>query len=268
MTTWLNTTFQLDTYGLILKGIDGGDSCSNVFTALYCGPHSQEEQVKALSWLVVDGIPRRHPDPLKWYSATNTTSRDQLTPYLIYLASHAPMDSRLAKAYFKRLAWQHAKHAFLLAWNTRRNFMYPTLALHEARSTPDVQWNYSWKVPDICGPDIWSIYIRGLITYSMWGWLAWPLLWILDLAMVIDTIWLYAQASAGRKIGPTGRGTATIDHDRRNATLIAHFSATNSPTLLSKLVWRLQRPWGMRAAISFWTQPEEPPVYKAIALLD
>jgi hypothetical protein len=266
--TWLSSTFQLDSYGLIGKGTDFGDSAANTFTALYCGPHLQEEQVKALSWLVLNGVPRRHPDPTKWYSAINTTSRDQLTPYLIYLASDRPAEVGLAKAYFKRLAWQHAKRLFLFTWNSRRNFQYPTAKQHAEHSTPDVAWNYAWKLPDVCGPDIWAVYLRGAMTYSAWFWPLWPVLWLLDLALVADTAWLLLQAAGGRKIGPTGRGTATIDHDRRNATLLCHFAARHWPTPLSRLAWRLQKPYANQAAHSWWTQPEEPPIHLAIALLD
>lgn len=258
---------HLDQLGLVGKAGDFGDCCSNQFALLYCAPHSPDEQLTALSWLVLNGVPRRHPDPLKWYCGINRTSRDQLIPYLCYVASPARTAlPEVTKAYYKALVVQHAKHLFLLTWNTRRNFQYPTLAEHQALSTPDVKWNYAWKLPDICGPDIWACYLRGAMQYWPALRCLWPLLNLLDLYQLADVAFIYLQLAQGKKIGPTSQARS-IDHDKKNTALLAHHAAHHMPTLLSKLTWKLLKPIAQQAALSFYTQAEEPPLHLAIELL-
>lgn len=258
----------LDKWTLITKNLDAGDSCSNHFAVLYGLPHNVEQQVSALSWLVLDGIPRRHPDPAKWYCGINRTSRDQLIPYLCYLGSSRAPNQALNKAYFKRLAWQHAKLGYLFTWNTRRNFQYPTLAEHLARSTPDVQWNYSWKLPDVCGPDIWAAYLRGAMHHMPATRVLWPLLNILDIYQALDVGWIYWQLLVqGRQVGPTWKPKA-LDHDKKNTAILAHHAATRYSTPISKVVWMLLKPVARKAAHSFYSEAEQPPLYIAIDALD
>lgn len=253
---------NLDSWLLLTKDLDGGDSCSRHFTALYCLPHSPAEANHALNLLQANGIPIRHPDTSKWYSSTNRTSRDQLIPYLCYTSVHS-------RSHFLKLAAQHAKHLFLFTWNTRRNWQYSTLAEHTAKS--DVPWNYAWKMPDICLLNVWAIYVRGFMQHTITGKLLSPLLYallhILDLHRLADVLLVVAQSAAGRKIGPTYLPN-TIDHDMQNLTLGVHHAAHNSPTIISILTWLLYKPYGIEAARSFFQQPGEPRLDIAIEALD
>jgi hypothetical protein len=258
-----------DSLGLVCKNGDGGDTCSNQFAILYCETHSPFELTLALSYLVRDGVPLRHPDAKKWYGNVNRTSRDQLIPYLCYIASpNRTAKPAIAKLYFQALAAQHAKRLFLLTWNNRRNFQYPTLAEHLQYSTPDVAWDYSWKLPDICGPDIWACYLRGAMQYWWAARAFYPLLPILDLYLLADTLRIYWQLKVlKRTIGPT-HAAKTIDHDKKNTTLLAHQAATHFATPISWLTWKLLKPIARLAARSFYNQPHEPPLYLSIEQLN
>lgn len=254
---------NLDSWQLLTKNGDGGDTCSRHFTALYCLPHSRLEAEHALKLLQVNGIPRRHPDTNAWYGHTNRTSRDQLMPYLCYVSVHS-------SSHFLKLAAQHAKHLFMFTWNTRRNFQYPTLEEHRAKSTPDVAWNYRWKMPDFCFANVWAIYVRGFMRHTLLGKLLSPVLYallhVLDLHRLADLLHLYAQLAMGRKIGPT-RIPNSIDHDMQNQTLGMHHAATNYPTLISYISWKLYKPYAVEGARSFFQQAEEPRLDIAIECL-
>lgn len=145
--------------------MDGGDTANNEFIRHYCEhvtnqavPLAVEHSLNSL-YNVASKSYVRHPDPAKWYSAPDRFSRDQLTPLLHFLA--LPPTSKPAAQHWKHLLRAMAKRCFLFAWNTRRNFQYPTLAEHLAKSTPDVKWNYKWKLPDFLGPSIWATVLRG-----------------------------------------------------------------------------------------------------------
>ena len=253
---------NFDAWGLITKNLDGGDTCSRHFTALYCCDHSPAEANHALQLLQQAGIPIRHPDSTRWYSRPNTTSRDQLIPYLCYVATHRP-------DYFKQLAAQHAKRAFVFAWNTHRNFQYSTPEEQLAKS--NVSWNYAWKLPDICGPNVWAIYLRGLLKHSKISGALAPILklplYVLDLQQLVAVSIIYIQLILGYRIGPTSR-PRSIDHDMQNLILPCHLAAHNSPTLLSKLTWNMLKPVAKVAAKSFFQQPDEPRLDLALSRLD
>jgi hypothetical protein len=271
---------NLDKWGLICHlgddgNLDGGDTCANEFTYLYAlaaldQPIAQGDRVLALSYLAVNGIPRRHPDSTKWYSTVDRTSRDQLTPYVAYLASQANIP--LERAYFQRLALQHAKRLFCLTWNTRRNHVYERLEDHLKLSTPDVKHDYSWKLPDLCTMDIWQIYVRGALNM-----LPTPLKWLLALVlqpllMILDVQSFVAVLMDMYKFyvlkWPVGKALPRhINHDARNCTLKVHFAAHHSPTLLSLLTYRLWRPLGALCANSWWSQRGEPPLHLLVSRL-
>lgn len=260
----------LDKFGLITKAKDGGDTCSRHCTALYLCPHTRADALHALKYLQVRGIPRRHPDFTAWYFRTNTTSRDQLIPYLLFVASPNFSAYYEVRNAFYALLTQHSKRLLLFAWNTRRNFQYPTLAEHQIKSTPDVAWNYAWKLPDICGPNIWATYIRGLLNYSQNIFVAFPLLYIaltvLDIYQLLAVLLIRTQTLLGYKIGPT-HAKKFINHDMQNLTIMCHFSATNWATPTSWLSWILIRNTAKKAAHSFYTQADEPPLHTLIDLL-
>jgi hypothetical protein len=268
----ITQTFQqnLDSWQLITKAGDGGDTCSRHFTALYCSKHTTKEVMHALSLLQVDGIPRRHPDTSKWYHRTNTTSRDQLIPYLAFTATPHSSHPSIVRDSFMRLVAQHARKLFLFTWNTKRNFRYPTPEEHAAKSTPDVPFDYSDKTPDFCGPNVWAIYLRGLMHYKcnkIAQWAAYPILHILDLHKFADICLLYVSLGLGKKIGPTHQKWS-IDHDMQNSTLCVHYCYKNFPTFISWITWKLLKPQAIKAAESFFQQPDEPRLDIVIRQLD
>lgn len=244
---------QIDKWGYIVHGPmhDGGDTCANHFTALYCKIGSQADLERSLLGLVRGGIPIRHPDPTKWYSRTDRTSRDQLTPYLCFVAESGSLKQKL----FTRLWLQHAKLGWMWAWNTRKNGVIDT----------------PWKLPDFCGPDIWAVYARGLLNHSLFAILVLPVLWLIcwvgDLQNFLAVVSNWIPHKLGRKFGPTYIPD-TLDHDARNLTLKVHFAAHNWPTWFARFSWWLWAPLGQEAAISWWSQPGEPTLYKAIANLN
>ena len=249
---------NIDEFGLIcFKGdeFDGGDTCSNEYTLQYILHVTHAVDFNRLrhvnSQLIVNGIPIRHPDPLKWYSSINRTSRDQYTPYLCWLI--ASKSSISSKTLLKRL-----KHCFLFAWNTRKNFQYPTLAEHLQRSTPDVKWDYRWKLPDFTGPDIWALELRLLSRlYSPIIILAYILLNLLDLYQLFNVLYsIYRHKKAP-------------NYDRRNLTLKTHASRFFMPTIFSFLAWNLYKKAqiGQESAEKWWTKPGEPPLHNYVLRL-
>jgi len=252
--------------------MDGGDSLANEFTVAYCRviledecQYSHKNRIKKHT---INGFYVRHPDPEMWYSLPGRVSRDQITPVICYLAVN-----KNTKKEFYSLLWEHAKRGFVLAWNTVRNFQYPTLAEHLAKSTPDVAWNPKPKLPDITGPDIWQIWARGLVLHSSNSIEALcklilfrPIVWLGDLQLLIGAITNRYKWTFKRYLG-TGR--AGIDHDDRNFALKLHLAATNMPSVLSLLamaIYGLERP--LACFSTFWEiPPEEPPIHVPMSII-
>lgn len=178
-----------DGYGLLGRlqtntgKIDGGDSCHKTSHAEWLiRLNTDWSSLHPLNVLFSSTIPVRNPDPAMWYSNPNTTSRDQLKAFLLFLS---------IQKYPKilgRIFLQHLKYLCLFAFNTRRNWQYPTLEQHQAAQArgdigQNVVWDYSWKVPDFCGPEMWAIYIRGFRCRILY-----PLLPVLDLETLIGVI--------------------------------------------------------------------------------
>jgi len=261
-----------DDYGLICTKpngqFDGGDTLANEFTVLYVQALQGNADARLQIILLREsGRWRRHCDVTKWYAGTNRTSRDQLTPLMAFLVAHKP-----SKDLYWELVRSLACRGFLFAFNTRKNFQYPTLLEHQQKSTPDVDWNYKWKVPDVLGPDIWALLARGAIEQApnrviqiLFSALLRPILWLGDLQLIGAA--LVSQYKFKFK-AHKGTGRAGIDHDDRNQALKTDVAQRFSPTLLSKvagLIYGTARPLACFA--SFWASEEEPPIDKFISLL-
>lgn len=168
--------------------LDGGDSCHKTCHADWLSAYGFHEDLfitlHPTNIIHESGIPVRNPDTTMWYSNPNTTSRDQLKAFITY----GVLLNRLAlNVIFK----QHLKRLLLFAYNTRRNWQYPTAAEHAAAQLngvigQDVVWNYKWKMPDFCGPEIWALYVRGFRFYPLY-----PLLPILDIETLLGVIIKY-----------------------------------------------------------------------------
>lgn len=116
---------------------------------------------------------RRHPTN-DWSAYCNGTydgnmSRDQSLPLIMSMA-YLGFYRRLGM-YFLR----HAMRLFLFTTNTRKNNVNP-------KETP-------WKLPDITGPEFFSVYLR---CNPVLGYLLYPLLCVLDLELLVGSIlWNY-----------------------------------------------------------------------------
>jgi len=216
-----------------------GDGCANCFTVLYVDPLALPRHNVLTLLTSDDNWPRRSPDEYKWHGRPGRCSRDQLTPALCFTAVFAP-------AWFNRYMWSIASHCFLFANNPRPNFQYDSAEEHAQRAPPWDAYKPGSKLPDILGPDLWAVMLRGMCI--QYGWLkvvAWLPLHLLDLHNAL-AVALHAYKPA---------------LDARNLTLKVHFSAHHTPTILSWLTWlcyKALKP--QKQHESFWTQPGEPRV--------
>lgn len=144
------------------------------------------------------GVYKRHDDTDFWYSDCDRMSRDQSFPLV------AAMGFKRATSALWRFFKAHLGRGMLLTTNSRRN---GSTALNHGQkfnrnAEPLSEWekkvldekipmapvkkgyrNYNWKLPDITGPSFWVLYIRGFRI-----WLLYPLLCILDLEFLINSL--------------------------------------------------------------------------------
>lgn len=240
---------------------DGGDTCADEMTMRYVRESLSPKMVNvqgnmhALRCLydAENNVFVRHPDASKWYSEPNRLSRDQLKPLLNFLC--IPKLNKAYRPYKKHLMVSHAKRGFLFAWNTRKNFQYPTAEEHAQKSTPDVKWDYKWKMPDLTGPEIWATYIR---SFPLIAKILWPLLLILDLELLLSSVFI-------RLANLFGKDTA----DQRNHILAVHFANKYTPTVTSYAARKLYGRRIPEAAMKkrFTDEPSQPPVDTFLAKL-
>jgi hypothetical protein len=184
---------QLDSWSMITEGGGvgiaggGGDSCNRTCVYLTCESWEGYPQgswfSKTLSYIVhpwFPGLGRRHPDPTQWYSQWNRMSRDQMIPLLIAMGEYG--------------CWPHAAwwtigqalRAFLFATNTRND---GATAQNNGQSNGNGgTYDYSWKLPDLTGPDVWALEIRAL-PWQL-GIFLYPLLMVFDLYILGGAIYL------------------------------------------------------------------------------
>jgi hypothetical protein len=182
----------VDSYGLIAQkpesGADGGDTANRegyLFLLLRAFGYRVdvtrndipiELSIAATSSQLIDdkGRGRRHANEGKWYGDWDRMSRDQYIAFIIGVLAN--------KEY--KIALKMIKHHFfgtfrygrliiprmgLFMTNTKKNFVYKTLEEHQAKSTPDVPHNYADKLPDITGPEMLAVYIRGFrVVFDLW----------------------------------------------------------------------------------------------------
>lgn len=170
---------------------DGGDTAAIIGTLDTLAPFAQ---TVAAPWNVAEGLPLRHPDTTKWYGQPDRFSRDQLIPMIC---------SAIAGQHIRgyRFYNAHKKRLFLTTWNTKGNgsIDMPT------------------KMPDICGPEIWGLWIR-----FKKPWWARLVLCALDLQTLIGAIqWRWFASSTNRVT--------------RNHMLVCIIHRRYMPTLASRL---------------------------------
>lgn len=91
-------------------------------------------------------VPVRHPDSTKWYGKTDRFSRDQLIPMLCCGIAAKSIALEL-------LFLAHRRRWFLTSWNTKQNHVMDGPS----------------KFPDICGPEIWALWIRYKWPNAWWA---------------------------------------------------------------------------------------------------
>jgi hypothetical protein len=181
-----------------------------------------------------DGRFRRSWHPDKWYNNFDRTSRDQLTP-LVIMGGNLNMRPMLKQIFFN-----HLKRGLLFAYNTRRNFMYPTLEEHQRLSTPDVAWDYSWKVPDFTGPEFWALYIRGFECKLLY-----PLLYLFDIHTALGALVLRYQKEV----------------DVINHAVVLEYAKVRMDTFWMKLARKLTPRTLLQERLDVFFGPEiEPPI--------
>lgn len=176
---------------------DGGDTAAIIGTVKALAPMLAAVTMPKTP-LSENGIPLRHPDITKWYGQPDRFSRDQLIATLCGILGDGVLTIPNYAIY-----WQHRKKWFLTAWNTKRN---------GEMEVPD-------KFPDICGPEVWALWIR--ILHPWWAALV---LNILDLQTLVGAIqWRWFTSKTNRVT--------------RNHMLVCIMSRQILPSLVMKLAY-------------------------------
>lgn len=172
---------------------DGGDTAAIIGTLDTLSPGMQ---IIAAPWDYAENVPLRHPDKTKWYGQPNRFSRDQLIPIICSaIAGQKLRGIRLYNA--------HKKKLFLTTWNTKGN------------GSVDMPT----KFPDICGPEIWGLWIR-----FKKPWWARLVLGVLDLQTLIGAIqWRWLTPASNRVT--------------RNHMLVCFIQIRCMPTVVSRLAY-------------------------------
>jgi hypothetical protein len=225
---------------------DGGDSMSRTCAAIsFMNLRGQKVRwnlifgaVSTFMYSYDTNYYRRHPDSSKWYSRVNTTSRDQYRPLLTMLATFKMRES-LKSVVFKNFA----KRGFIFSHNTKRNHVYPTLEEHRLKSTFDVPWDYSSKIPDLLGMTVYATILRAWSKDSL---LARSALYLLDIEFFVNSVLLYFNDEI----------------DVQNHVLALELFDKVTPTFWSKLGKKIS----LKAKIyerfeKFFSQPGEPPLH-------
>lgn len=114
---------------------DGGDTAAIIGTIEAL---DDKEPCKVPPIPFSNGFPIRHPDDTKWVGQPNRFSRDQLIAALCGLIGQD--NSVWSYAFYQA----HKHRYFLTAWNTKGNG----------------QMDLPNKFPDVCGPEVWALWIR------------------------------------------------------------------------------------------------------------
>lgn len=203
--------FIFDKYGILGQiqydgNVEGGDSVCWMGHYLYL---TKKKFPFSNTFERSFGAYVRHPDPKQTYYGfgayyknpwDGVISRDQLTGVIAGLISQ---QDRLA---LLRVMCHHALSLFLFSYNTRINGQPPTAS--------------KWKMPDLTFFNIWALYLRG---FGKLSWVFYPLLVVLDLHLLIDT--LISNRSS--------------DEDQINFTIRTLIAKDNVPTIISKLAYKI-----------------------------
>lgn len=174
---------------------DGGDTAAIVGTIRALSPVMYLLYIPySLEW----GTPLRHLDHTKWYGQKDRFSRDQLLAVLCGTLNQFDIHEPF-------LYEAHKNKWFLTAWNTKGN---------GAMDMPN-------KLPDICGPEVWALWLR--IRNPKW---ASAVLWLLDVQTLIGAIqWRWFTAATNRVT--------------RNHMLVCLATKDHKPSITSRLACKI-----------------------------
>lgn len=235
----------IDRWGLIQAAGDGGDTCANEGTYWFCqglGIEVEDREItfsEMLSWIERPaGQFVRHPDTSRWYSEPDRLSSDQARSMLAACAVQGEGGRKAAA----RFACAHWCRGLLFMTNTRRNGATRENhgQVYKQVDGKDVRRDYSWKLPDVTGPEFWALLIRA--TRSRW--LRW-LLPLLDISSLLSAI----------------VSRANLHPDVRNRIQLSVLGTHVWPTRCSKLAAKLYAKGPLiESARAFWGVPWEPPM--------
>lgn len=235
----------IDRWGLIQAAGDGGDTCANEGTYWFCAGLGADIGRRELTFSeMLNWIERpkgqfvRHPDESKWYSESDRLSADQARSMLAACAIQGEIGRKAAA----RFARAHLCRGLLFMTNTRRNGATRENhgQVYKQVNGRDVRRDYSWKLPDITGPEFWALLIRA----TRCRWLRW-LLPLLDASSLLSALVSRAQFHA----------------DVRNRVQLSILGMLVWPTWCSRKAAALYAEGPIIAAMrAFWGVPWEPPM--------
>lgn len=185
----------LDKYGFIGHQqspdfVEGGDSVNYMGHYIYLSddrdklPLVENYEVKFGAWVrhphadqTNNGFGAHYKNP--W---NGCISRDQYTGIL------AAMIAKQDRWALCRALLHHSTRLFCFTYNTIHNGDSPDgykFNLIKLFYNPNREDHY-YKLPDLSLFDIWAMYIRGM---GKLGWLLWPVLCVLDLHMLLNTLY-------------------------------------------------------------------------------
>ncbi len=179
---------------------DGGDTAAIIGTVKALTPAAAGLTMPTIPCNLALWVPIRHSDKTRWYGQPDRFSRDQLLATLCGLLARYPGDY---KALCDHTIMTNAmlNKSYLTAWNTKGN---------GAMDMPD-------KFPDICGPEVWALWLR--ILKPWWGRL---FLCTFDVQTLIGAIqWRWFTPATNRVT--------------RNHMLVCLATIEHQPTLVSRL---------------------------------
>jgi hypothetical protein len=164
-----------------VKWRDGGDSANRV--GLIHFAHGLQDKKHPLFKAHFEAIEFgssgqyvRHPNPESWTSDLDRFSRDQKVPLILALGMYRTERARLWRMFMFDL-----KRCFVQT-NTIRNGIWKYRKDHAAKAPHWKEYNYDWKLPDILWPHHIGCYVRSFGKSYLY-----PLLWVCDLFLLIDT---------------------------------------------------------------------------------
>lgn len=219
--------------------IDGGDSAQrmgmyytgarllekngyDISDLRYSNLLHQEEVMNKLYCSWTWGLYRRFPDGNMWYGDADRVGRDQSKPLISSEAFLRTTGS------VKRLVAHIGRHVLLRLGlfdaKTRKNGS--SVACHGSNC------DYGFKFPTLTGPSVWASYIRAAISKNKLFYALYPLLVILDIEILINSLLKQTQKVK------YNNGSYDFDNDVSNHIIYSIWFEEVAPT---PIIWFMNR---------------------------